>query len=74
MCRLNDCNEKFRLSDCNEKHSTALHTGPDSRFLSKQLFFSCFLADFDAQYDKSGVFGVKEFIFGKKYKVSNKIM
>ena len=34
--------------------------------ISEHLFFSSFLADFDAQYGKLGVFGVKEFIFGKK--------
>ena len=37
-----------------------------SRFLVfvQQLFFSRFLADFDAKYGKLGVFRVEEFIFG----------
>ena len=34
----------------------------------QQFFFSRFLADFDAQYGKLGVFWVEEFIFGKKYR------
>lgn len=32
----------------------------------QQLFSSRFLADFDAQYSKLGVFGVEEFFFSKK--------
>ena len=43
-------------------HLLSVHTGPDPRFVSQQLFFSRFLADFDV---KLGVFGVEEFIFGK---------
>ena len=56
----------YRLSNCNAKHSNDLYTGLDSRIFVQQLFFSCFLDDFDAQYGKLGVYGVKEFIFGLK--------
>ena len=31
-----------------------------------KVFFSHLLADFDAQYGKLAVYGVEEFIFGKK--------
>jgi len=51
-----------RLSDYNAKHSTALKT----QVLVQFLFLSCFLADFYAQCGKLGVFGVEEFIFGRK--------
>ena len=50
-------------------HLLSVHTGPDSRFVSQQLFFSRFLADFDVQYGKLGVFGVEELIFGKNIRL-----
>jgi hypothetical protein len=56
---------KTSLTSSNLPKSTIAHWSRFPVFV-QQLFSSRFLADFDAQYSKLGVFGVEEFFFSKK--------
>ena len=60
----------FSISLYKKKHNNKHCTLAQIPGFCPTTLFQPFLANFDAQYGKLGVFGVEEFIFGKKYRAA----